>query len=222
MSNLNMLNAQEADLRSVGSATGLSCDAPSSAPDSKALEAFQRAMQREDSQSFNSQSGKEFSSEGETVQKDKGQTDETAASQFASLFSMPSLTAQDGGVHVTTLEGTVSFSPLSEAELEMLVDRILVSQAQNGSQEVRITLGGTVLNGTEITLFRNSEGLLVVQMNCTNQSSFQTLVASQLDLRTRLEDFENNTVHVSVDIRQDGNDAQKRSKGYFELDEQQA
>ena len=222
MSNLNMLNAQEADLRSVGSADGLWCDAPSSAPDSKALEAFQRALQKEDSHGFDRRNGKEAGGEGESMLKDNGQADETAAKLFSSLFSMPSLASQADSIHGAAVEGAVSVSPLSEAELEMLVDRILVSQAQNGAQEVHITLGGTMLNGTEITLFRNSDGLLVVQMNCTNQSSFQTLVASQLDLRTRLEDFENKTVHVSVDIHQDGNDAQQRSKGYFELDELQA
>ena len=222
MSNLNMLNAHEADLRSVGSATGLSCDAPSSAPDSKALEAFHRAMAQDDSQSFDSQNSKTFPRDAETAMKDAVQADETAVNQFASLFSLPSMTVHTGGIHCATAEGTLSAPPLSEAELEMLVDRILVSQAQNGSQEVRIRLGGTVLNDTEITLFRNSEGLLVVQMECSSQSSFQTLVASQLDLQTRLELFENKSVHVSVDIQQDGNDAQKRSKGYFELDEQQA
>ena len=49
----------------------------------------------------------------------------------------------------------------------------------------------------------------------------QTLVASQFDLKQMLESRESNPVQVSVDIHQDGNDADQRSRGYFDYEPDQ-
>ena len=107
-------------------------------------------------------------------------------------------------------------------DLEMLIDRILVSASDIGRHEVRLTLSGHVLGGTEIVLQRSLEGMLIVTLQCTDISSFQTLVASQMELKARLEDYENRSVQVSVDIDKERNDADRRSRGYTEQEPQEA
>ena len=124
------------------------------------------------------------------------------------------------------VEGMASAGPVHAAgllaeELDRLVERILVS-AEDGRQEVRLTLSDRILPGTEIILSRTPEGMLSVALHCTDASSFQTLVASQFDLKKRLEEHEMASVEVSVDIQQEGGDADRRSRGYFALDPDEA
>jgi len=117
--------------------------------------------------------------------------------------------------------GPVHAAGLSAEELDRLVERILVS-AEEGRQEVRLTLSDRILPGTEIILSRTPEGMLSVSLHCTDSSSFQTLVASQFDLKKRLEEHEMAAVEVSVDIQQEDGDADRRSRGYFALDPDEA
>ena len=117
--------------------------------------------------------------------------------------------------------GPVHAAGLSAEELDRLVERILVS-AEDGRQEVRLTLSDRILPGTEIILSRTPEGMLSVALHCTDASSFQTLVASQFDLKKRLEEHEMAAVEVSVDIQQEDGDADRRSRGYFALDPDEA
>lgn len=104
------------------------------------------------------------------------------------------------------------------AELERLVERILVSTPESGGHEVRLSLGSHALPGTEITLQRNADGQLSVTLLTSDASSFQTLVASQNDLRQMLEKLENNNVRVTVTQNSDreDNDSRHRSRGYME------
>jgi type III secretion system needle length determinant len=136
---------------------------------------------------------------------------------FASLFSMGA-----GSSSAPVSEAGSVAPPLSPEALEALVDRILVSSAEMGRAEVRLTLRDSVLGGTEIVLSRSIDGQLTVSLHCTSESSFQTLVASQMELKGRLEDFENRSVQVSVDIDREGSDADRRSRGYFEQEQQEA
>ena len=142
---------------------------------------------------------------------------ENGHSQLASLFSMVS-TFADVEAPATVV---ATQAILSEEDLNMLVERILVSAANDGTQEVRLILNERVLSGTEIILSRDHGGQLVVALHCTDASTFQTLVASQFDLKQMLEAREASTVHVSVDIHQDGNDSERRSRGYFEYEPDQ-
>ena len=65
-----------------------------------------------------------------------------------------------------------------------------------------------------------ASAMLIVSLHCTSEPSFQTLVASQMDLKARLEDFENRSVQVSVDIDREDSDADRRSRGYFEQEQE--
>lgn len=101
---------------------------------------------------------------------------------------------------------------------DKLVDRILVSDKQ-GENEVRIQLSDDVLKDTEITLKRLSDGSLEIKLNSSNYNSTQSLVAQQFELKSRLERIENCTVTVEVNTenQEQGNDANQKSRGLFDL-----
>ena len=331
MSDLNILHAQNADLKSRVSDSGLVCDSLASAPDRKDIEAFRLAM-REGSQGFRDfpasahhsqdappcllsmpeEKGKDFSQplgyhaaysnesapahrgseafrpvmreggqplydspaathlsqdgkpcqlnmreEGKglidtfqhatrestqsadafPVRKQEGKScfdspdrhtdanleleqsnlDTNPQAQLSSLFSM-AITFNDVEGPATV---AAPLAMLSEEDLNMLVERILVSAADNGTQEVRLILNERVLAGTEIILSRDISGQLSVTLHCTDVNTFQTLVASQFDLKQMLESRETSSVQVAVDIHQDGNDAERRSQGYFDYEPDQ-
>ena len=218
MDDLNMINAHNAELRSIGSPTGLFCDAPSSSPDKDLVAEFCRAMEHAGQQEANGQShtkaGSDTYSEAGSVGNPMPDGD---TMPFTTLFSMGATISSSPA----TETGSV-YPPLSPEALESLVDRILVSSAECGCAEVRLTISDRVLRGTEIIIKRNMNGQLVVSLHCTSEASFQTLVATQADLTARLEDFENRSVQVSVDIDRERGDADRRSRGYIEQDQQEA
>lgn len=123
------------------------------------------------------------------------------------------------------MEETAPAAPVSQmpdqAELEKLVERILVSTPEEGGHEVRISLGSHALPDTEITLHRNADGMLSVTLSSSDASSFQTLVSAQDSLRSMLERLENGSVRVEV--TQEGgreeNDASRRSRTYMTEDQ---
>ena len=214
MNDLNTIHAQEADLRSRVAASGLACDSPSRAPDSRDVDAFRAAM-KEDRQEHG---GASQPDSGPFHEKLPYAPDENPQASLSSLFSMVGMFSEVEGM---ASAGPVHAAGLSADELDRLVERILVS-AEEGRQEVRLTLSDRILPGTEIILSRTPEGMLSVSLHCTDASSFQTLVASQFDLRQRLEAHEMAAVEVSVDIQQEGGDADRRSRGYFALDPDEA
>lgn len=217
MIDLNMVNAHNAELRSIGSPAGLPCDAPSSAPDRALADEFRRAM---DAGANDAGSGQRALPGHE---KDAGPEQMNAPAAGESFMPFSSLFSMAAGISSTSVsESGAVCPPLSPEALEALVDRILVSSSEMGRAEVRLTLSDNVLGGTEIMLSRGIDGQLVVSLQCISESSFQTLVASQMDLKSRLEDIENRSVQVSVDIdREDGN-ADRRSRGHIEQDQQEA
>lgn len=101
---------------------------------------------------------------------------------------------------------------------DKLVDRILVSDTQ-GANEVRIQLSDEVLKDTEITLKRLEDGSLEIKLNSNDYNSTQSLVAQQFELKSRLEKIENCsvTVEVNADNQEQGNDANKKSRGLFDF-----
>ena len=214
MNDLNMINAHNAELRSIGSPSVLSCDAPSSAPDKTLVAEFRRAMEYAGQQESGGQKHTMADSEAGLVGSSMpgGET-----MPFTSLFSMGAAISSSPAAET----GSV-YPPLSPEALESLVDRILVSSAECGRAEVRLTVSDRVLSGTEIIIKRDVDGQLVVSLHCTSEASFQTLVASQTDLAARLEDFENRSVQVSVDIDRERGDADRRSRGLIEQDQQEA
>ena len=214
MNDLNMIHAQEADLRSRVAASGLACDSPSRAPSSRDVDAFRAAMQ-EDRQEHG---GTSQPDSGSFHEKQPCAPGENPQASLSSLFSMVGMFSEVEGM---ASAGPVHAAGLSAEELDRLVERILVS-AEDGRQEVRLTLSDRILPGTEIILSRTPEGMLSVSLHCTDSSSFQTLVASQFDLKKRLEAHEMAAVEVSVDIQQEDGNADRRSRGYFALDPDEA
>lgn len=112
---------------------------------------------------------------------------------------------------------------LSEIDMDALVERILVSAPEAGSQEVRITLAGSTLGGTEIVLQRDSLGQLAVILLTTDDAVFQTLVAAQHELKQRLDDVESHAVRVNVDMGgEERNDHERRSRGFMDQEYNEA
>ena len=214
MNDINTIHAQEADLRSRVAASGLACDSPSRAPNSRDVDAFRAAM-KEDRQEHG---GASQPDSGSFHEKQPCAPDENPQASLSSLFSMVGMFSEVEGM---ASAGPVHAAGLSAEELDRLVERILVS-AEEGRQEVRLTLSDRILPGTEIILSRTPEGMLSVSLHCTDSSSFQTRVASQFDLKKRLEAHEMTAVEVSVDIQQEDGDADRRSRGYFALDPDEA
>lgn len=218
MNDVNMADAHTAGLRSIASPTGLSCDAPSAAPDETLVEEFRRAMDdagRGGGESLprGAHAGGDLPADTPLPPSSAGE----AAMPFASLFSM--------GTAMSCAPAEAAgpaYPPLPPDALESLVDRILVSSAEGGSREVRLILSDRILSGTEIIVRRSFDGQLAVCLHCTSESTFQTLTASQAALRERLEDFENRSVQVSVDIDRERGDADRRSRGLREPDQQES
>lgn len=102
---------------------------------------------------------------------------------------------------------------------DKLVDRILVSDAKAGESEVRLQLGDNILKDTEISIKRLLDGSLEIKLNSNNYNSTQTLISQQFELKSRLEKLENCTVTVEVNTenQEQGNDANKQSRGLFDL-----
>ena len=153
-----------------------------------------------------------------------GRREQPAAdpSSVSSLFSQGALAdfARSLGVEqAAPAEPAPAPAALSGAELESLVDRILVSTPGDGSSEVRITLGDKALPDTEIILTRDRFGELKVSLMTTDSSSFQTLVSSRMDLQERLQLRENGPVRVEVSDLKGGEqsgsegDSRRRSRG---------
>lgn len=99
-----------------------------------------------------------------------------------------------------------------------LVETILVSQPDADSQEIRLTVSRDILPDTEIRISRDIHGTLNVSLISNNASSFQTLVGAQNDLKSLLEQSENN-VQVHVDSG-DAGDTSQQSRGFMEYEEE--
>ena len=139
-----------------------------------------------------------------------------------SPFSMSGMTSPLESLFSNRMEQVSAPAPeaAEPAELERLVERILVSTPETGGHEVRLSLGSQTLPGTEIILQRDVDGSLAVTLTSSNANAFQTLVASQHTLRQMLENLENSSVRVSVtqDTGREDNDSNRRSRGYVDDD----
>ncbi len=108
---------------------------------------------------------------------------------------------------------------ISVEKITKLAENILVSKADSKQQEVRITVNNDILAQTEIVINRDTDGGLLVSLVTDNDSSWQTLVQGQHDLRTLLVKTENNvTVRVQsmAENQSESNDAQKRSRSFIQ------
>ncbi len=196
---------------SVPSSSSSHASSVSSAPSSEETDRFARALEGNDKRhDMDSGSSRQESGTGNSDASGAN----PAQASFSSLFSMSSPL---DGLFAGKAEAP---APLAEADLDSLVQRILVSTPESGGHEVRISLSDSVLRGTEIVLQRGPDGMLLVSLNTTDAASFQTLVSAQDELKRALESRESG--NVRVDVRRDGengNDAERKSRGLSE-DEQ--
>lgn len=172
-------------------------------------EGVRRSAAREDVDRFD-QAMEDRSQSGDTDQEQA----QTALPQGGVPFAMGSPLES---LFAGRIEQAVAAQPLlSEVELEALVERILVSTPESGGNEVRLTLGGDLLKGTEIVIQRDALGQLSVQLHASEAAAFRALTASQAELRDRLEVHEAAEVHVAIAYEHSGNSAEHRSRGLFQ------
>ena len=109
---------------------------------------------------------------------------------------------------------TVGADPIFHAEMEKLVERILVADKSQGAQEVRISLADGPLKGSDLSIVRTAEGQLHITVNCQTATAFQTAVSARQSLVDALE-AHGEQVRVNVD-NGGGNegDSRQRSRGY--------
>ena len=206
MSQLNISSFSSLSSSSSASSSSRTDAAPSAADTDR----FTRALEGDRRHDMDS---------GGSQQEGGNGNDEAGASQtsFSSLFSMSSPL---DSLFAGKAEAAAPAAQLAEADLDTLVERILVSTPESGGHEVRISLGDSVLRGTEIILQRGLDGMLSVSLNTTDAASFQTLVSAQNELKRMLETRENGDVRVEVsrDNGHDGNDADRESRGKQDYD----
>ena len=187
------------------------------APDAEATDRFLKALEekpeRHDLESGHSRKERQETKSSESAENLQGEQAPLSGmtSPLDSLFSGRMEQTQQTQAPAAIQDG---------AELEQLVERILVSTPEKGGHEVRLSLGSQSLPGTEIILQRDLDGRLAVTVSCRDASSFQTLVAAQDALQTRLSSLENSDVRVMVtqDADREENDSNRRSRGYMEED----
>ena len=132
-----------------------------------------------------------------------------------SQLQQPQQTQQTTAAQAPAQADGAQKSILDPDSLNNLVSRILVNSPESGRAEVRLMLNDNVLRGTEISISRDLNGQLSVQISCKDPSSFQTLVASRNDLQQTLEQQERQTVNVTMTDSTDAgeNDTRQRSRG---------
>lgn len=85
--------------------------------------------------------------------------------------------------------------------IDHMVERILVADPKfSQGSEVRLLLGTNTgsLQGSEIILHRNLEGMLAVEINCRNQNQFKKFVEIRNDLKTALEQHEDKECQLLI------------------------
>lgn len=190
MSNFKIDNNRLDQLINSGN-SGKTCSSPSS----RDVSEFEKNMQRKEQDN------------------DKGQ--EQNQNPFESIF-------KNSFFSETSVQETQSVMQNTEIDFELtdkLVDRILVSDSKAGESEVRIQLGDDILKDTEISIKRLQDGSLEIKLNSNNYNSTQTLISQQFELKSRLEKMENCnvTVEVNAENQEQGNDAHQKSRGLFDL-----
>lgn len=104
------------------------------------------------------------------------------------------------------LTGSTALHDTSLQELTTtLVERILVSDPKYSSgSEVRLLLGQNTgpLNGSEIILRRDLEGMLAVEINCRNKEQFKKFVELRSDLTEALDRHEKSGVNLIINEAQ--------------------
>lgn len=187
-----------------GSQSSLSCDR-------EATDLFMKKMEEKDPGRHDLESGERRNEDNDSSQ--------------GNFHAMAGMTSPLESLFSGRMEQAASVSaPATEidsADLERLVERILVSTPENGGHEVRISLGSGSLLDTDIILQRDVNGMLSVTLTSANASSFQTLVSSRETLQSLLEKLEKNDVRVEVkqDLDRESNDQNRRSRGYMSEDQ---
>lgn len=141
-----------------------------------------------------------------------------SASELSSIFS--ALMSKQPDQAVTNPINASSNGPtnaaLTEAQQQLssgIVDRILVADSSLGQgSEVRLFLGASVapLDGVEITLRRNLEGMLAVELNSQNHKQFQKLVELRPALVEALEEHEHSPVTIILNQQGDHSENERR------------
>ncbi len=185
----------------------------------KKKEAFEKEMAKKDGDARNSK--------GESSQK--GLTD---LSDMFSAFAKQA-TAQSSGIQ-SVQQAQAASQNMSISEIhdlaQALVDKILVSQSRlDGAHQVTLQLNQSVLPNTDITLSRDLNGMLFVNIVSSDPMAFKKLMATKDVLEADLDNHEKNAFRVELsytggatdEINTDTDSLQQRRQHMLEDDNYQ-
>lgn len=166
----------------------------SSAPDARDIDAFSKMMDEKKRTSME---------EKNCTSDDKGNDMPSMASLMAQMASVMHGGTLQGVVDSVVAEtASVSGPHFSAKEIDtmlnLLVERITITDTKAHMVTLEVSLAGTALQGTTLHLTRSLDGLLAVNIMTQNGSLFQALVAAQMDLRARLEALDTGMVRVDI------------------------
>lgn len=198
----NFMNIDAARLEAA-IATSDDTSAPKT-PDTQTVDEFQRSMEKSET----------IARDPDLDMDDTGRPPQLPITPLETMFA--------GRMPTTATPPSRPEAPVPTGELaEKLLERILVGRDSGGDQEVRLYPSADILPGTEIRLRKGNDGLLHVSLLTDDPASFQTLVAAQDSLKTRLEELGGHVrVHVATESRGEDNDSNRRSRGYVPENEE--
>lgn len=85
-----------------------------------------------------------------------------------------------------------------DAMVNMLVQRITITDTSAHMVTMEVSLADTALRGTTLSLTRSMDGLLAVNLMTNDAATFQTLVGAQVDLKAKLEALDTGFVRVEI------------------------
>lgn len=121
------------------------------------------------------------------------------------LSSIFSALIQGKEPQAKTENNQISQQDLASAQkiADNILERILVSEKRlDGSIEVKLLLNdNAILKQTEISLTRDLNGMLFVNITSSDNNSYQKLLSSKAILEKQLEDKEDNPVRVEISFK---------------------
>ncbi len=137
-------------------------------------------------------------SEVSEQKKDDKKKDNDLSSMFSSFAKQASSMTSGSSSVGQTSQTAMDRSELSQL-CQSLVDKILVSQPRlDGAHQVMLALNNSVLANTNITLTRDVNGMLFVNIVSSDPMSYKKLCATKDMLEAELDSHEKNAFRVEI------------------------
>ncbi len=147
---------------------------------------------------------KEMSRQDGDAKDSKGDSSKKGLSDLSDMFSAFAKQAASQSSGLQSVQQTQAASQnISISEIhdlaQALVDKILVSQSRlDGAHQVMLQLNESVLPNTDITLTRDINGMLFVNIVSSDPMAYKKLMATKDVLEAELDSHEENSFRVEL------------------------